>query len=270
MAAIVGVQDLDMRLSGGAANADPDLSLGGDKSSVRVASQVPVFDAAGITGVTLVDGAGFDPNGILTGHQLNFLNATTVLNLNPNGVAQGPDVDVSVDDRYVLRAPTISGFPYVIVYVVAASLPVADTSDIFAVTPQVNNLWDDVSGIEQAEGSVEFRCIYLETTHPSKDKVQVTVFFDDSDRLEFGEGYAIGLDPAGINGTATTIVDEETAPGGVTFDPNAQSEGLAISIGNMAPGDFQAVWFRRSITGSTLNAGGTSFAFLEATMLLDI
>ncbi len=270
MAALVGAQDLDMRLSGGAANADPDLSLGGAKSSVRVDSQVPVFDAAGITGVTLVDGAGFDPNGILTGHQLNFLNATTVLNLNPNGVAQGPDIDVSVDDRYVLRAPTISGFPYVIVDVVAASLPVADTSDLFAVTPQVNNLWDDVSGIEQAQGSTEYRCIYLENTHGTKDMFQVSVFFDDTLKVAFGEGYAIGLDPAGINGVATTIVDEVTAPGGVTFDAGALSEGLAILIGNLAPGDFQAVWIRRTVTGSQQNSGATAFPFLEVVMLLDI
>ena len=270
MTAIVGVQDLDMRLSGGVGNSDPDLSLGGVKSTTRVASQIPAYEGAGITGVTLVDCGGFDPNGTLTGHDLQFTNATTELVLDPNGIAPGPAVDVSMDDRYVIRAVSANGFPYVIVDVVTASLPGGDTSDTFVVAPQVNNLWDDVSGIEQAEGSVEYRCIYLENTNGVDDMFQVTVFFNDGDKLEFGEGYAIGLDPAGINGVATTIVDEETAPGGVVFDASATSEGAAISIGNLTPGDFQAVWIRRSVTGSLLNAAGTSFAFLEATMLLNI
>ena len=57
----------------------------------------------------------------------------------------------------------------------------------------------------------------------------------------------IGLDPAGINGTAVTIANETTAPVGVVFS-HPTTEGTSIAIGNLTAGDYQAIWLKRIVS----------------------
>ena len=110
----------------------------------------------------------------------------------------------------------------------------------------VENLFDNVTGDEAAAGKTEYRCFYVKNNHASITWQSVVAWIL-SQPTGNGVTIDIGLDPAGVNGTATTIADETTAPAGVTFSaPADKPSGLAI--GNIPAGQYQAIWVRRTVT----------------------
>jgi len=114
-----------------------------------------------------------------------------------------------------------------------------------------NNLFDDVTGDESSAGDVEYRCIYVRQEHATLTLQGAKLWIDQLTSSPDDE-VDIGLDPAGKNGTATTIADENTAPSGVTFSrPTTKAAGL--SLGDLAPNDFYPFWIRR-----TVNAGAAA------------
>lgn len=124
----------------------------------------------------------------------------------------------------------------------------------------LHDLFDIITGDENAAETVDYRCIYLQNDHGSLTWEDVVAWI--SAQTAGGADLAIGLDPAGIDGTAASPADEETAPAGVTFStPTSKETGL--SIGDMAAGEYQAIWLRRTATDSAAvdNDGATlSFA----------
>ncbi len=119
-------------------------------------------------------------------------------------------------------------------------------SDFIFPSGLFNNLFDDVDNGEATAGDTEYRCFYLVNTHATDTWFTSRIWIE----IETSSGDSIldiGLDPAGINGTATTIVNESTAPASVTFTHPINDAG-SISIGNLTAGDFQAVWVRRIIS----------------------
>jgi len=124
-----------------------------------------------------------------------------------------------------------------------------------------NNLFDDVSGAESQAGDTEYRCFYVKNTHTSITLQNAVVWINIE--TPAGDSLDIGLDPAGVGdgsttGVATTIADESTAPTGVTFShPITKATGL--SIGNLGPGQCQAIWVKRNVPAGTgaysLNSG---------------
>ena len=109
------------------------------------------------------------------------------------------------------------------------------------------NLFDDVANSELSSDT-EYRCYYIVNEHATDTLFSAEVFIGT---VAAGTTIAIGLDPAGINGTATTIANESTAPAAVSFTSPTSSPGLAI--GNLTAGDFQAIWVRR-VTSSASQA----------------
>jgi len=109
----------------------------------------------------------------------------------------------------------------------------------------VNNLFDIVSQSECVSGDVEYRCFYVKNTSAgtwTTPSVWISATTPSTDSV-----IAIGLDPAGKNGTADTPADESTAPSGVTFSaPTTKGGGLALE--SLGAGDYQAIWVRRTIT----------------------
>ena len=103
----------------------------------------------------------------------------------------------------------------------------------------LSNLFDAVLNAELASDT-EYRCYYAQNDNPDDTLFSLGVFIGV---VAAGTTIAIGLDPAGINGTATTIANESTPPAAVVFTSPTSSPGLAI--GNLTPGDFQAIWIRR-------------------------
>lgn len=113
---------------------------------------------------------------------------------------------------------------------------------------QLNNLFDDVSGDESSAGDTEYRCMYVENNHGSLTLSAIKAWISAASASADSE-YAIGLDPAGVNGTATTIANESTAPTGVTFSrPTDKAGGLTIA--DLTAGSQAAIWVRRVITAS--------------------
>lgn len=126
----------------------------------------------------------------------------------------------------------------------------------------LNNLFDDVSGDENAASDVEYRCIFIHNAHATLSLTVAVAWI--SAEVANGAVAAIGLDPAGVvaigNSTAqaATIATESAAPAGVTFSaPTTKSGGL--SIGTIGPGECQAIWIRRTAqNNAALNNDGVT------------
>ncbi len=120
-------------------------------------------------------------------------------------------------------------------------------SSTAVVDATLHNLFDLVSGADSAAGDTEYRCLYFRNNHGTLTLKSAKVWIS----TETGSGDTnvdIGLDPAGVgdgsaSGVATIIGDEDSVPAGVTFS-HPTTEGGAISVGDIPPGDAIAVWLK--------------------------
>ena len=117
----------------------------------------------------------------------------------------------------------------------------------------LNNLFDDVSGDENAASDVEYRCIFVHNAHATLAWQGVVCWM--SAEITGGANAAISIDttvasPIGqATAQALEVADEDTAPAGLTFSaPTTKATGL--SIGDLAAGNCRAIWVRRSATNS--------------------
>lgn len=175
-----------------------------------------------------------------------------------NGAGENDAVDVSVDGVYAI--PAITG-GNLVVTVTAASLPGADANDAdVSITDISNELFDDISKAESFNGDTEYRCVYVENNDGTDIAfgLKLWINLDASP-----DDLAIGLDLAGLNGTADTIVDEGTAPSpAVTFtSPTTEASGL--SFGDLAAGDQFAFWIRRTIAAANQVATNNDLSLLS-------
>ncbi len=116
-----------------------------------------------------------------------------------------------------------------------------------------SNYFDDVSSAEASAGDTEYRCVYVHNNHGTLSLIGAKVFIQ-TNTPSSDTDVAIGLGSSAINGTEQTVVDESTAPSGVSFSaPTTFAGGLAI--GDLAAGAHKAVWVRR-----TVNAGAAAYA----------
>ena len=239
--------DLEIRLSGGAGNTDPNASLGGIISSERVLSQSATAPT-NVTGVVINYACG---NALGAG-TIAFTNSSTTLTWTPNGGTVGTAIDVSADGRYVLADDT--GDQQLHITVTAASLPGSDQSDTdITIADIANETFDDIGKQESLDGDTEHRCVYIKNTHSTETAYNVTIWRKTD--ANGADSLRIGADPAGVGngsttGVATTIGDEDTAPGGVTFSAPT-TQGTGIVLGTLAPGESAAFWIERSVPADT-------------------
>lgn len=113
----------------------------------------------------------------------------------------------------------------------------------------LNNLFDNISGDENAASVVDYRCYFVHNNHGSLAWETVKVWL--SSEVAGGASAAIGLDPAGVTAVgansaqAATIANELTAPAGVTFTAPTTKVG-GLTIGNIPAGSVAAIWVRRT------------------------
>jgi hypothetical protein len=133
----------------------------------------------------------------------------------------------------------------------------------------LNNLFDNVSGPENAASDVEYRCVFIHNAHASLTYQAPVVYL--SSEVAGGCAMALGVDTvaasaiASASAQALEVADESTAPAGVSFSsPTTAATGLAL--GNIAAGYCKAVWVRRTAANTVaVDADGGTIAISGGT-----
>lgn len=130
----------------------------------------------------------------------------------------------------------------------AASLGGAKSSVAMAST-----IFDDVASAEATAGDVEYRCVYVHNAHGSL-VYQAPKIWIEANTPSANTTVAIGLGTSAVNATEQTVVNENTAPSGITFtEPDNYAAGVALS--DIPAGQHRAIWIRRTVTaGATVAA----------------
>lgn len=113
----------------------------------------------------------------------------------------------------------------------------------------LNNLFDDVSGDENAASESEFRLIFVHNAHATLT-LQNTVAWLSAE-VANGADAAISVDTtaasalASASAQAKEVANEDTAPASQTFtSPTTKATG--VSLGNIGPGQVKGLWVRRT------------------------
>ena len=127
-----------------------------------------------------------------------------------------------------------------------------------------NDLFDDITGAENAASQVDYRCIFIHNNNAANDYQSVVAYL--SAEVAGGSNIAIGVDTTAASaiGSATaqalTIASTTTAPAGVSFS-SPTTAGTGISVGTIPVGYCQAIWVRRTATNSAaLSNDGVTIA----------
>lgn len=244
----INAANLQFRLSGGAGNSNPNLSLGGAMSSTVMTSQ-NASALGSIPGVTINFAGGLSVG--TNNHVRHTYNAgvhTLELQDGLDGV-YGPVVDVTAGGTFFLSGQNRGSLA---VTVAPGSLPTTNQSNAFTVTNIKNNLFDDVLKIDALNGAIDYRCVYLYNSHPTEAFLQVGVYGYGSsgNPAAAGDLFYVGADPAGAgngssSGVAATIANENAAPAGVSFSSPIITSPLIL--GAIQPGEARALWLRRNV-----------------------
>lgn len=126
----------------------------------------------------------------------------------------------------------------------------------------LNDLFDDISGDDNANSIVDYRCIFLHNAHGSLTLLSPKLWI--ASEVSGGANIAIGVDTtaASVVGSSSaqglTIANENAAPVGVSFS-SPTSKGAGLSLGDIPAGQVKAFWFRRTATNSAaLNNDGVT------------
>lgn len=146
--------------------------------------------------------------------------------------------------------------------------PATSLGDQISTTPitdaTLDNLFDVVTGDENAASDVEYRCFFVHNAHATLTWENPVVWL--SAEVAGGAAAAIAIDATAASAIASgstqaaTVANEQTSPGagaGAFSSPTTKGTGLAL--GNLAPGFCKAIWVRRTAanTGAVNNDGVT-------------
>lgn len=113
----------------------------------------------------------------------------------------------------------------------------------------LNNLFDDVSGDENAASDIEYRCFFIHNNHGSLTYQSPVIWV--SGQVAGGASGFLAVDnnaatPIGTGiAQAQEVADESTAPTGISFSAPS-SKGAGLSLGDIPAGYCKAVWVRRN------------------------
>lgn len=127
-----------------------------------------------------------------------------------------------------------------------------------------NDLFDDISGSENAASTVDYRGIFVYNSNAANAYQNPTAYI--SAEVAGGASIAIGADTTATSalGSATaqalTIANETTAPAGVTFSsPTTAATGVALS--SIPSGNVKGLWVRRTAANTAaINGDGVTLA----------
>ena len=116
----------------------------------------------------------------------------------------------------------------------------------------VQNLFDNVTGQESADGDIEYRGFYVRNAHGTLTLENARIWIQTLTPSADSE-VDIALADEGLNGTMETIANETAAPVGPTFT-RPVTKGTGLNLGNIPFGQHFGIWIRRTIT-----AGAAAF-----------
>lgn len=247
----MNITDLVMQYSGGAAVIDPSLSLGGVISASGPGTQV--FTAlTTIPGVTLLEVGGME-EGLA---EFTYDGAGLKIKLRPPNKASGPYTLLSGYGDHVAFLTGGSGGRdgYAAVSVVEANLLTNTVIEKSTITITRNTLFPDVTNAQAANGSTQYRCIFLKNTHATDSVVRIGVFLAYDTQGEDSITYAIDT-VAGVGDGVTTglpvdIVTEDD-PGNLlgvlTFNSTTDPLLAQEAIVTIPPGQSIPLWVKRVV-----------------------
>ncbi len=125
----------------------------------------------------------------------------------------------------------------------------------------LNDLFDDISGAENAASTVDYRCIFIHNNNGANAYENAVIYL--SSEVALGASIAIAIDNIAASAVgsgsaqAAAIGTETTAPSGVGAFSSPTTVGAGLSIGTLAVGQVRAVWVRRTAAASAaLSADG--------------
>lgn len=127
----------------------------------------------------------------------------------------------------------------------------------------VDNLFDIITGDENAASDVEYRCFFVHNAHGSLTLENAVIWLS----AEVGGGASVAIAVDGVAASAVgsgsaqadTVANEQTAPSGETFS-SPTTKGTGLSIGNLTAGQVRAIWVRRTAANSAaLDNDGVTF-----------
>ena len=113
----------------------------------------------------------------------------------------------------------------------------------------LHDLFGLVSGDDNANMSIEYRCLFFINKHATLTLTSPVAWF--TSQVSGGAVAAMGVDPTAASALNTTtpqaleIANRTIAPAGVAFSAPT-SKGAGIALGNIGPRQCKAVWIRRS------------------------
>jgi hypothetical protein len=127
-----------------------------------------------------------------------------------------------------------------------------------------NDLFDDISGAENAASTVDYRCIFVHNSNGANTLENAVVYL--SAETAGGASIAVGADTTAASALgsgsaqALTVANETTAPAGVTFS-SPTTAGTGVALGNIPSGQVKAFWIRRTAANSAaLSSDGVTIA----------
>lgn len=243
---MASLADLKIVHSGGAANTDPNLDLGGAISTAGakdILSQTASAPTT-ITGVTINDAAGNDE-----GDGTLFFDSTNeTLRWTPYNGTAGTAVDVSVNGDYAIQGGSNGGL--LKVTVVAGSLPSSDQTNTITIANIANNMFDDVAKADAKAGDTEYRGVYWQNDHATDQMVDIRMWIAQNTPGQ--DVIQIQIAAEAKNVSMATIADENTAPAGINFDStNPVDYASGIAIPDLSASDYQGFWIKRTVPAGT-------------------
>ena len=267
-------KEFEVWLSGGAANADGEASLGGARSTAqRVGLQTSEYVSGNATGITITDvmwnGQGDATYSDNTRELLIYDQLAPPASTSADifwGDASGDSI-VGTTGTGVMAGLVIANSPgyeseyteftidYDTIVQIEPNPPHSGIPVVYVTKAVPNELWNGIEPTDYASGITKYRCVYLKNNsagsmgagwemwlnnHGQPDKA-LSLFNPPGPNAWI---YEIGVDPVGVNGVATTVANETTAPAGVTF---FEAGGVGLVLPTLAAGDEIAVWIKMTI-----------------------
>lgn len=123
----------------------------------------------------------------------------------------------------------------------------------------LNDLFDNISGAENAASTVDYRCVFIHNNNGANTLESPTVYL--SAETAGGASITIAIDNlaasaiGAASAQAAVIGAETTAPSGVGAFSAPTTAGTGLALSNLAVGNCRAVWVRRTAANTAALTG---------------